>query len=471
MATNVPEPSFTDRGFIPATSEVILAGVLADIDQAFGGGVNLQLTSPQGQLATSEAACVSNVQTEFCDLTRQMDPAYNSGRYQDGIARIYFLTRFPSRPTSVTGRCTGLDGVVIPIGAIAQTQDGNLYTSTSAGVITGGFVNIEFACNTVGPIACPADTLTRVYQSIPGWDGVNNPSDGVLGRNTETRAEFEARRVASVALNSRGSLPSIQAAVLSIADVLDAYVAENDTNAPVTRGGVVLPANSLYVAVVGGNENDVARAIWTKKAPGCSYYAGNRTVVVEDTNEAYTPPYPSYSVKFEVPADLSVVFKIRLADNALVPADAAAQIKAAIIAAFAGSDGASRASIGSTIYASRYYAPIAALGSWVQIIDLLIGSANDDKAKFVGSLAGTALTVSSVTSGVIAVGQTIVDAAGDILANTVIISGAGSSWIVSRGQTVGSTTIQSILADANTVASNIDQVPTVSADNIAVVLV
>ncbi len=151
-----------------------------------------------------------------------------------------------------------------------------------------------------------------------------------------------------------------------------------------------------------------------------------------------------------------------------VPADAATLIQNAIIAAFAGSDGGQRARIGSTILASRYIAPVSLLG-WAQIVSLLVGSANVTQATFTGAIAGTTLTTSGVT-GAIAVGQTISNDAGTILPGTIITAGSGSSWTINKSQTVGSGPVKAARANANQVVVNINQVPTISADNIAVTI-
>lgn len=469
MTTNVPPPSFGPTGFVAPNEETILAGVLADIDEAFGGGLNPALDTPQGQLATSQAAIVGNANDTFVYYTNQVDPAYADGRMQDAIARIYFLQRLPSEPTVVQGVCTGAEGVLIDVGATAVAADGNIYTCTEAGTIpVTGTITLSFACNVAGPIACPANSLNQIYQSIPGWDSINNPTDGVIGSNTESRAEFEARRAASVAVNSIGSLGSILGAVLSVPGVLDAYVTENVLGTTTVIGGVTLAAHSVYVAVVGGAAADVAQAIWSKKAPGCNYN-GNTTVTVEDQNVAYTPPYPSYDVTFETPTAIPVLFAVNIANSNLVPADAISQIQTAIINAFSGADGGSRATIGGTVYASRYYAAVASLGAWARIIAIDVGSINAPIASFTGSIAGTTLTVSGVT-GTIAIGQTVVDAANNVAPGTVITAGAGLSWTVSISQTVASEAMKTAKPTANSVNINIDQVPTISANNIAVTL-
>lgn len=60
---------------------------------------------------------------------------------------------------------------------------------------------------------------------------------------------------------------------------------------------------------------------------------------------------------------------------------------------------------------------------------------------FTGSISGTALTVSSVSSGNISVGMAITGTG--VTAGTYIVSGSGTSWVVSASQTVASTTITS----------------------------
>ncbi|NTF54937.1 hypothetical protein G6L12_08525 [Agrobacterium rhizogenes] len=475
VSTNVPSVQWTDNGFtIPSAAEV-LAGVTSDINSAFGGNLNPALNTPQGQLASSETAVIDMVNQTFLKYTQQVDPAYASGRMQDAIARIYFIERNPSQPTVVQALCTGLEGVVIPEGALAIAADGNQYICTEEGTIpVTGSITLTFECLIPGPIPCPAGTLNQIYQSIPGWDAIDNASDGVLGNNVESRDAFEARRRASVAVNSIGSLPSVLGAVLTVPDVLDAFVTENVSNSPVTIGGVSLNPNSLYVAVVGGEADQVARAIWSRKAPGCAYN-GNTTVTVLDTSAGYVPPYPAYAVSFEIPDPLPILFAVDIADSTLVPADAETQIQNAIISAFAGGDGGPRAKIGTTLYASRFYAPIAALGSWAQIISVEIGSVNNSSASFTGAISGTTLTVSAVASGTLAVGQTISDTTGNLIVGTKITalgtgSGGAGTYTVSNSQTVVIEAMKSAVANLFDIVVRIDQIPTVSANDIVVTL-
>jgi len=376
MSSNVPKPTFGPNGFQAPEESQILGGVLADFNAAFGGDLNPALETPQGQLATSMAAVIGFCNDLFLHYANQVDPAFSEGRMQDAIGRLYFLERQAAEPTTVQATCSGLSGTVIPVGALARAADGNVYSCTASGTIgSGGTVVLPFACVTPGPITCLAGSLSTVYRTIPGWDSVTNAADGALGRDTETRADFEARRAASVALNAVGTVSAIRANVLTVPDVLDAYVTENFTGASITTGGVAIAAHSLFVAVSGGLAADVAKAIWQKKPPGCGY-VGDTTVTVTDDSSGYEYPYPTYSVTFKTADPTAVGLAVTIIGSPAVPSDAADQIKAALVSAFQGGDGGPRARIGALLLAARFYAPVALLGPWAtQILSIKIGLA------------------------------------------------------------------------------------------------
>lgn len=473
-STSVPPPTFGPTGFVAPAEADVLVGTQADMNAAFGGNMNPALETPQGQLASSLTAIIADKNDKFLLLTQGVDPALADGRMQDGIGRIYFITRNPAQPTTVQALCTGLPNVSIPTGALAKATDGNIYTCQFGGTIgADGTVTLPFACLTTGPIPCPATSLNTVYRSQAGWDSVTNGADGVLGNSVETRRQFELRRQASLSKNASGSLPAVQGAVLGVPNILDAYTTDNTTGAPIVQDGVTIGSRALFVCVAGGDPQAVATAIWTKKMPGCPM-AGNTTQTVLDTNSGYSAPFPSYNITFQTARPQTFVFTVRVTNSPQVPSDAASQIQNVILLAFAGADGGSRARIGSTVYASRYYSGVALLGAWAEIISIKMGSTGTPKATFAASIAGTVMTVTAISFGVIGLGQTIV-ASGVPDAITVLSFGTGSggtgTYNISLPQTVASEQMNTVLADLDTIQVGIAHVPVLSAANIALVLV
>ena len=78
-------------------------------------------------------------------------------------------------------------------------------------------------------------------------------------------------------------------------------------------------------------------------------------------------------------------------------------------------------------------------------------TSNGGNSVFMGTISGTALTVQSVTSGTIAIGQGVAGAS--VTANSVIVSGSGTSWVLSQSSTVGSSEAMT----GNTIANLLQQ--------------
>ncbi len=386
--TNVPQVQFTPTGLVIPQESAILAGVQQDQNAAFGGNLNPALTAPQGQLATSTTAIVANANTTFATFVNQVDPDTATGFMQDAIGRIYFLTRLPAVPTVVNLQCVGAFNTPIPIGAMAQDTSGNIYICQAAGVIpVSGTITLPFAAQVAGPTACPADTVTTIYQAIPGWDAVNNTSPGVAGANVETPAAFEYRRQQSVGINAQGSLPAIYAKLFAVPNVIDVFVTQNNTdsvqsgafNGNPNSTSYPCAARSIYAAVVGGSGVAVATALWQAANIGPGYQtatgSAGATVITESIQDTsgYQYPIPTYTVAYIAPAATPIYFAVQLATNANLPANIVTLVQQAIIASFTGADGSLRARIGAIVLASKFYAPVSLIGPEVSILSILIG--------------------------------------------------------------------------------------------------
>jgi hypothetical protein len=237
------------------------------------------------------------------------------------------------------------------------------------------------------------------------------------------------------------------------------------------------------VAVVGGLSSAVAQAILTKKPPGCAMN-GNTTVTVYDTN--YTPPYPSYQITYEVPFNLAILYAVSIKNGPNVPANALTLVQNAILGASAAGS-APEENIGSTIYALSYSTAIASLGSWAQLISIQVGSNNSPAALVTGRIAGTTFTVTGVTSGSLAAGQTLTSGSGvsgsggasgsSISVGTTIVvqlagtTGGVGTYSVSNTQTLGSGLVTAAVANTSQVSVQINQQPTIAAPNVSLTLV
>ena len=373
MATNVPAITWSNGAPVLPLESAILAGVQADINTAFGGGVNQLLTTPQGQIAQTETAIIGDKNNQIAFIANMINPATSSGIWQDSIGALYGITRIASAGSVVTATCTGAVGTVIPAGSVARDTNGYLYSSTIAATIpASGSISIQFQNQTQGAISTAIGALNTIYSSVAGWDTITNPAVASLGTLQESRAAFELRRQQSVASNANNTLQAIYASVAATSGVIDVFVTDNSTTSAITYGSTnySIAANSLVVSVAGGQASQVAASIWNKKPPGCGF-VGNTTYTVYDN--VYNPPYPAYVITWLTPVSTPVYFIVRIVNNPAMPSNVVSLIQNAVVAAFNGTDGGTRARIAQTITAGRYFAGIAGVDITVSILTVTMG--------------------------------------------------------------------------------------------------
>lgn len=359
VTTAIPGPTFSTEGItVPDLSDV-LAGAQTDITTALGDDASNSLSSPQGQIAMSRAAVVGAKDAAILAFANNINPDYSSGRFQDAIGQLYFISRKSATGTTVTATCTGAVGTVIPAGSYAQDTSGYIYASSSEETIgSDGTASVTFVNVTTGPIECAAETLTTVYQSVSGWSGVSNSASGVLGSDEETRNAFEQRRRNMVANGGTNTVLALTGALVGVDGVTDVYVRSNNTTTELSVGSteVSIPVGTCYIAVYGGSDDDIGSAIHTKLQPCCATM-GSESYTYTDT-ENYSSNYPEYTYYWTAPTAVDIYVKVEIESNDYLSTSVDSEIQSAVISAFSGDDGGTKASIGDSIYASRYYGPI-----------------------------------------------------------------------------------------------------------------
>ena len=190
---------------------------------------------------------------------------------------------------------------------------------------------------------------------VAGWDTAVNPQAATVGQNAETQGAFEARRYASVGLNSRGTIAAVYARVANCANVVSCIVRENKTNMPIETDGYFIKAHSVFVSVVGGSDEDIAEAIYNSCSAGCDYN-GNTTVSVTDSATKAVE-----NVTFYRPDEYDVYVKVTLAGRDSLPDEYEKTVKSAVYDNFYGESTATiggdpilRVAPGDTVLASRF---------------------------------------------------------------------------------------------------------------------
>ena len=338
--------------------------------------LNTEPETPAGQIIDSQTASITQKDSELLYLANMLNPLKATGIFQDALAEIYFLQRKPAIPSSAVIKCTGLPGTVIPVSAqVMSTANDTIWQNTEAVTIgADGTCECVFECQSAGLISAAAGTLSRINTMVAGWDTAVNEAAAVVGQNAETQGAFEARRYASVGLNSRGTIAAVYARVANCANVVSCIVRENKTNMPIEIDGYFLKAHSVFVSVVGGSDEDIAEAIYNSCSAGCDYN-GNTTVAVTDSATKAVE-----KVTFYRPAEFDVYVKVTLQGKDSLPDEYETTVKNAVYDNFYGESSATiggdpilRVAPGDTVLASRFIPSVLDSGI-AQVVRILVST-------------------------------------------------------------------------------------------------
>ena len=319
--------------------------------------INTAPETPQGQIIDAETLAITQKDAELAFLANMFNPKTARGIWQDALAEIYLI----KRKKAVNSRCycvlTGLNGTVIEKGSKIQSSADDTYWDLLETVTINGNSSVTalFECESEGAVIASPNTLTKIITTVAGWDTVNNIQSATVGTLEESQQAFEKRRYDSVALNSVGTIASVFSRVNQIDDVVGCYVIDNKTNVNKIIDDYLLKPHSIYVAVIGGSNQDIAEAIYCSLSAGCDYNGNTQITVVDPHTHA------KEKVTFMRPTQQNVFIKVNVFDKDL-PDDYENLIKNAIITNFYGQDeqieiageAVTRAIMGQDIYASRF---------------------------------------------------------------------------------------------------------------------
>ena len=319
--------------------------------------INTAPETPQGQIIDAETLAITQKDAELAFLANMFNPKTARGIWQDALAEIYFI----KRKKAVNSRCycvlTGLNGTVIEKGSKIQSSADGTYWDLLEDVTINdnSSVTALFECESEGAVIASPNTLNKIITTVAGWDTVNNIWSATVGSLEESQQAFEKRRYDSVALNSVGTTASVFSRVNQIDDVVGCYVVDNKTNVNKIIDDYLLKPHSIYVAVLGGNNQEIAEAIYKSLSAGCDYNGNTQITVVDPHTHA------KEKVTFMRPTQQNVYIKVNVFDKDL-PDDYENLIKNAVITNFYGQDeqieiageAVTRAIMGQDIYASRF---------------------------------------------------------------------------------------------------------------------
>lgn len=265
------------NGLVVATTDEIATDLQAAFKAIYGNDINVASESPDGQMIGIFSQADSDLLDLLVDIYNMFDV---DSAYGISLQRLLSINgivpregTYTTTPVDITtDRALTLPGLDQDLVAPYQVQDANtVWTLVSSFSFVGaGTQALVFRAATLGPITPLPNTITIQATPVVGVTTVNNPTvtGAVIGTSEETDVELRIRHAKSFQLAATGPADAVQAAILSLDGVTDALVVENRENT--TVDGV--PAHSIWPLVVGGEDADIAQAIYSKVQPGCGVF-------------------------------------------------------------------------------------------------------------------------------------------------------------------------------------------------------
>jgi len=318
------EFGISNTGFNRKRLDRILEDLNSEVKSIFGTNFNVSPESPDGQINGVISESNANLWEIAEESYNAFNPSAVTGVTQDNLYQLNGLIRLKASSSFALLTLSGTQSTIIPEGSLISTSDTNVQFSTQSEVVipSGGSVTVIANAVDTGVISAVAGTLTNIDTPISGWDSVTNVSDAVEGTEEETDVQFRARRARSVARDAQALVDAIFAEVRSVPGVTQTTVLENDTNINPDANG--LPDHSIHVIVVGGEDEDIANAIFVKKTLGVTSF-GTTSVPVNDDQGIV------HNVSFSRPDEIDIYVEVNLTTFSNYPSDGDANIKQAIV--------------------------------------------------------------------------------------------------------------------------------------------
>lgn len=318
--------------------------------------LNTDPETPQGQIIDSQVATVNQKDSEVLYLAQQFDPRTAEGRFQNALAEIYFIKRKPAINSYAMCTINGRAGTQISAGALIESEiDGTQWSlDQDVTIPTNETITAKFTCLTDGAISASSGTLTKIVTTVTGWDTVTNAT-AIVGALEESQSAFEQRRQDSVSLNARSTVNAVYANVAQCDGVIAVYAVDNKKNIAETIDNYSLTPHSIFVSVIGGENADIAKAIYDNLSAGCDY---NGNTSVDITNE-YSGAVET--VKFYRPDVFNIYVKVQIQNSASLQNDYENIVKQAVYNNFYGLDSTKinnepllRLKMNDDLYSSRF---------------------------------------------------------------------------------------------------------------------
>lgn len=287
-------------------------------------GINVDESTPQGQIITT----LTQVDLLGISFLTNLANAFflgGNGYFLDLWSyNLYRVTRKEGIPASVLVNIQGVAGTEIPADFIVSDGEDNYKISKAIKIPEEGNIEVLFYNTEINKKIPEVNSIDKMVTVINGVERINNNSRGNEAIFKESDDELYKRCIDFKSTAKNASFISILANVFQVQGVIKVTGEENTTNSVINVNGVSINPHSICIVVEGGDDNDIANAIFSSRATGCGMM-GDVSVVISYNGLLYEVNFyrPKYIIlkaevilleKKEPPSNFEDLIKNNLAN-------------------------------------------------------------------------------------------------------------------------------------------------------------
>lgn len=281
-------PTIDSSGITIQSFDEIFAELVAGYQAIYGADIDLSQNTPDGQRVAIEAKSRHDMQAFGLSIANNFDPDFARGLFQAKIAKLAGIFPRPATRSTWDLKITSTRILTLPTAYQISDDLGQLWQLPAPVAIPIGTSDITFVATDFGAVTGMAGAVFTPVTVILGVTGFAAVDNAVVGKNAETDEEFLQKRNLSLENPAFSTTGSLNAQLLNLPGVTDAYVYDNDTDefGPPDHPEWALEAHSIWAIVEGGTIDDIMQSVLLKKTSG----AGMKGAIEAEIPETLTRP-------------------------------------------------------------------------------------------------------------------------------------------------------------------------------------
>lgn len=291
-------PYIDQTGIHVPTYQEILDDLIASMKEIFGDDIYLGEDSQDYQQLSIFAKKIYDTNSLAVLVYNNRTPNTSIGTGLDNLCALVGITRKPATHSTVQLTITGSASTVL---TNAKASDGtNTWLIPEVTIPENGTIIVDAISETSGVVSALPNTINQILTPVYGWTGVTNTQAATPGVEVESDMALRGRFSYATYMPSASIFDGIYSAIADITGVTKVKGYENDTGDVDAYGH---PAHSITFVVEGGDDEEIATAIFFKKTPGC-YTNGTTTVNITSRSGNQIP------IHFQRPTSKTVYVKV-----------------------------------------------------------------------------------------------------------------------------------------------------------------